>query len=60
MTEAELARLDPVLDDLSTNPDLGTPLRGNPLLRDYRRGRVRVIYYATTLGMIIIVAYVEA
>jgi hypothetical protein len=57
--DRELERLDPLLVAISVNPKIGDPLPESPLLRDYREGTARVIYYATTLGMIIVVAYIE-
>lgn len=59
MSDEELQRLDPALVAISVNPTIGDPLPNSPL-RDYRDGTVRVIYYATTLGMVIVVAYAEA
>ncbi|MFC7306044.1 hypothetical protein ACFQVC_17685 [Streptomyces monticola] len=60
LSDEDLARLDPVLVDISINPKLGDPVPSSPMLRDYRRGSVRVMYYATALGMVIVVAYAEA
>lgn len=59
MTDAELARLDPVLDEIAADPGIGTPRPGS-LLREHRRGDARVVYYATALGTIVIVTYLEA
>ncbi|MFH8410676.1 hypothetical protein ACH4FX_38785 [Streptomyces sp. NPDC018019] len=50
--------MPPVLDAVAADPDIGRPLAGNSL-REYEQGGVRVIYYTTTLGTIIVVAYVE-
>ncbi|WP_030019352.1 type II toxin-antitoxin system RelE/ParE family toxin [Streptomyces monomycini] len=58
LADDDLARLDPVLDAIADAPDIGRPLRDSPL-REYQQNSVRVIYYATTLGTIIVVAYVE-
>jgi hypothetical protein len=60
MTVQELQRLDPLLVTIAINPKIGDPLPGAPLLRDYREGSARVVYYATALGMVIVVAYAEA
>ncbi|MFH8410718.1 hypothetical protein ACH4FX_38995 [Streptomyces sp. NPDC018019] len=54
----DLARLDVVLDAIAADPEVGRPLADSPL-REYEQDSVRVIYYATTLGTIIVVAYVE-
>jgi hypothetical protein len=58
MSDADLLLLDPALVAISVDPKVGEPLSGGPL-RDYRDGTVRVIYYATALGMVIVVAYAE-
>ncbi len=58
LTDHDLARLDPVLDTIAAAPDIGRPLADSPL-REHQQGGVRVICYATTLGTIIVVAYVE-
>ncbi|MEU2789060.1 hypothetical protein [Streptomyces sp. NPDC007100] len=58
LTDDDLARLDPVLDTIAADPEAGRPLADSPL-REREQDGVRVIYYATTLGTIIVVAYVE-
>ncbi|MEU7149169.1 hypothetical protein AB0B15_14205 [Streptomyces sp. NPDC045456] len=58
LTDDDLARLDPALDAIAAAPGIGRPLADSPL-REYEQDSVRVIYYATTLGTIIVVAYVE-
>jgi hypothetical protein len=58
MSDADLQRLDPLLVAISLDPKIGEPLPNSPL-RDYQQGTARVIYYATTLGMVIVVAYTE-
>lgn len=59
MSDEEVQRLDPALVAISVNPAVGDLLPGSPL-RNYQDGPVRVIYYATALGMVIVVAYAEA
>ncbi|MEF3117562.1 hypothetical protein [Streptomyces chrestomyceticus] len=58
LADGNLARLDPVLDAIAADPEIGWPL-ADSLLREHQQDGVRVIYYATTLGTIIAVAYVE-
>ncbi|MFD9630097.1 hypothetical protein [Streptomyces violascens] len=60
LSDADLERLDPLLVAISINPKIGETVPESPLLRDYQQGTARVIYYATALGTIIVVAYVEA
>ncbi|MER6351194.1 hypothetical protein ABT186_04910 [Streptomyces sp. NPDC001634] len=57
--DQELQHLDPLLVAISVNPKIGDPLPNAPLLRDYRQGSARVVFYATALGMVIVVAYME-
>ncbi|MEU7261671.1 hypothetical protein AB0B21_38620 [Streptomyces rimosus] len=57
LTDHDLSRLDPVLNAIAANPEVGRPLADSPLREDEQDG-VRV-YYATTLGTIIVLAYVE-
>lgn len=57
---AELARLDAAVDDIAVRPDAAKPHRTAPALRDHHGDGVRIIYYATALGSIVIVVYVEA
>ncbi|MCC0100205.1 MULTISPECIES: hypothetical protein [Streptomyces] len=61
LTADETHRLDRAVVAISVNPELGTEVSGT-LLRDYTDeiDAVRVIYYATALRTITIVAYVEA
>jgi phage-related protein len=59
MPPADRARLDVLLADISADPAVGTP-DGSGLLRDYRRDGCRVLYVATALGSVVVVAYVEA
>ena len=59
---AETIAVDRAIVTISTNPEIGQPVPDNDPLREYREPGtdVRVIYYATALGTIVIVAYVEA
>lgn len=59
MTPADRVRLDVLLADISANPAVAAP-DGSGLLRDYRRDGCRVLYVATALGSVVVVAYVEA
>lgn len=59
-TMDELALLDTAVDDIARRPDAAKPHRTAPALRDHQGDSVRVIYYATALGSIVIVVYVEA
>ncbi|KWT63890.1 hypothetical protein ADL21_00615 [Streptomyces albus subsp. albus] len=58
LTDHDLARLDPALDAIAAAPEVGRRLADSPL-REHQQDGVRVIYYATTLGTIIVVTYVE-
>ena len=59
MAPDDRARLDPLLAAIATDPTIGDP-DASGLLRDYRAGGCRVLYIATALGSVVIVAYVEA
>ncbi|MFF0629890.1 hypothetical protein [Streptomyces sp. NPDC004296] len=56
----EIARLDAAVDVIAQRPDAAKPHRTAPALRDYQAGGVRLVFYATALGSIVIVVYVEA
>ncbi|MFI9031125.1 hypothetical protein [Streptomyces sp. NPDC053560] len=56
---AALARLEAALDTIVAQPDEAPVHATVAALRDFRAGGVRVIYYATALGSIVIVTYVE-
>ncbi|SEG94806.1 ParE toxin of type II toxin-antitoxin system, parDE [Actinacidiphila yanglinensis] len=61
--EAQLLALDRALAVLSVDPDAGAPIPGSrPGLRDYRDDvdDVRVIYFVTALGTVVVVSYIEA
>lgn len=59
MTTDERARLDVLLTDITHDPAVAEPDESG-LLRDYRRDGCRVLYLATALQSVIVVAYVEA
>ncbi|GGP78467.1 hypothetical protein [Streptomyces melanogenes] len=52
-------RLDLVLERIAAAPDAVKPHATASALRDYQQADARVIFYATALGSIIIVTYVE-
>ncbi|WP_331732134.1 hypothetical protein OG592_41215 (plasmid) [Streptomyces avidinii] len=58
MTEAERLRLDPVLVAVSRNPEIGV-LSKHGAIREHREGGVRILYVPTSLGTLVLVAYVE-
>lgn len=60
LTVDAIARLDAAVDAIAQSPDAAKPHRTAPALRDHQGDGVRVIYYATALGSIVIVVYVEA
>jgi hypothetical protein len=59
MTPSERARLDPLLATIATDPTIGQP-DPSGLLRDHQAGGCRILYVATALGSVVVVAYVEA
>lgn len=59
MTPTERARLDPLLAAIATDPTIGQP-DPSGLLRDYRTDQGRILYVATALGSVVVIAYVEA
>lgn len=63
-SEAEVHALDRALVVISVDPDVGEPLPGTaagPQLRQYADEieNVRVLYFATALRTIVVVAYIE-
>ncbi|MFF8610881.1 hypothetical protein ACF06X_33785 [Streptomyces sp. NPDC015346] len=56
---AQAAMLDGTLNAIAADPDAAKPHATASALRDYDFGGVRVIFYATALGSILIVTYVE-
>ncbi|MDQ8706172.1 hypothetical protein RCO28_27430 [Streptomyces sp. LHD-70] len=59
MSTAGLDRLEPVLDTIADDPSVGAPLKHGSM-REYRHGGVRCLFVPTTLGTLVLVAYVEA
>lgn len=59
LSAAEMVRADRAIVAISVNPWLGDLVGGTTPLREYREDGVRVIYTATVLGSVIIVAYLE-
>ena len=59
---AELIAADRAIVAIQTNPFVGVLRGGRTPVREYREPDtdVRVIYYTTTLGTIVIVHYIEA
>ncbi|MFD7661038.1 hypothetical protein [Streptomyces sp. NPDC059788] len=58
----ETIAVDRAIVAIQTDPGIGTEVPGNAPWREYREegASTRVIYYATTLGTQIVVAYIEA
>ncbi|SEE59646.1 hypothetical protein SAMN05428939_8054 [Streptomyces sp. TLI_105] len=60
LTVAQTARLDEALNMIAAAPTDVKPHATASALRDYQHEGIRVIFYATALGSILIVTYVEA
>ncbi|MFJ8755265.1 hypothetical protein ACIREO_39060 [Streptomyces sp. NPDC102441] len=63
-SEADIHALDRALVVISVNPGIGEPLPGTdagPQLREYADDveRVRLLYWVSVLGTVIVVAYIE-
>ncbi|MFF1270280.1 hypothetical protein OHA57_40055 (plasmid) [Streptomyces anulatus] len=63
-SEAELHALDRALVVISVDPEAGEPIPGGPTgprLREYTDAieRVRLLYWTSALGTIVVVAYIE-
>ncbi|MFE4801311.1 hypothetical protein ACFRFL_41640 [Streptomyces sp. NPDC056708] len=63
-SEAEIHALDRALVVISVDPDIGDPIPGDttgPQLRWYADEveAVRVLYFVTALGTVVVVAYIE-
>ncbi|MEU7095909.1 hypothetical protein [Kitasatospora aureofaciens] len=58
----EAVRLDAALTIIAADPiGAAPPMPAAPVLREFRGGDgARVIYYATVLGTVVVVAYLEA
>ncbi|MBT2439938.1 hypothetical protein J7E93_07345 [Streptomyces sp. ISL-36] len=59
LTPAQAAVLDGTLNAIAADPDAVKPHATASALRDYQHDGIRVIFYATALGSILIVTYVE-
>ncbi|MFE5798071.1 hypothetical protein ACFQ8C_36615 [Streptomyces sp. NPDC056503] len=60
LTTAQTARVDAALNTIAAAPDEVKQHATASALRDYQHDGVRLIFYATALGSILIVTYVEA
>ncbi|MFD7498337.1 hypothetical protein ACFV8T_39495 [Streptomyces sp. NPDC059832] len=63
-SEADIHALDRALVVISVDPGIGEPLPGSaagPHLREYADDveRVRLLYWVSVLGTVIVVAYIE-
>jgi hypothetical protein len=59
LTTAQAARLDEALGVIAADPGAVKPHATAPALHDYQHEGLRVVFYATALGSILIVTYVE-
>lgn len=60
LTPAQTARVDAALNTVAAAPDEVKAHATASALRDYQHDGVRIIFYATALGSILIVTYIEA
>ncbi|RSS37454.1 hypothetical protein [Streptomyces sp. WAC08241] len=60
LTLAQTTRLDEALNLIAAAPTDVKPHATASALRDYQHDGIRIIFYATALGSILIVTYVEA
>jgi hypothetical protein len=63
-SEADIHALDRALVVISVDPEVGEPIPGSaagPQLREYSDDveRVRLLYWVSVLGTVIVVAYIE-
>ncbi|MFE4692175.1 hypothetical protein ACFRH6_19255 [Streptomyces sp. NPDC056749] len=63
-SEAEIHALDRALVVVSVNPDVGEPIPGSaagPQLREYADEveHVRLLYWVSALGTVVVVAFIE-
>lgn len=63
-SEADIHALDRALVVISVDPEAGEPIPGGPTgprLREYTDAieRVRLLYWTSALGTIVVVAYIE-
>ncbi|CAM5228810.1 hypothetical protein GCM10010329_79650 [Streptomyces spiroverticillatus] len=59
LTPAQAARLDEALTTVAADPAAVKRHSTAEALRDFRHEDVRIVFYATALGSILIVTYVE-
>ncbi|MEU0272744.1 hypothetical protein [Streptomyces sp. NPDC006307] len=59
LTTGQAARLDEALGVIAADPSLVKPHATAPALHDYQHEGLRVVFYATALGSILIVTYIE-
>ncbi|MFE5300193.1 hypothetical protein [Streptomyces sp. NPDC056632] len=59
LTTVQIAQLDAALSEIATDPSDVKPHATASALRDYQHSGVRVVFYATALGSILIITYVE-
>ncbi|MFC9341514.1 hypothetical protein ACFT0G_35270 [Streptomyces sp. NPDC057020] len=60
LTTEQTGRLDAALNVIASDPADVKPHATASALRDHQHDGIRVIFYATALGSILIVTYVEA
>jgi methionyl-tRNA formyltransferase len=60
LTPTQMARVDAALNTVAAAPDEVKAHATASALRDYQHDGIRVIFYATALGSILIVTYIEA
>lgn len=59
LTTAQAARLDTALGVIGADPGAVKEHATAPALHDYQQDGIRVVFYATALGSILIVTYLE-
>jgi hypothetical protein len=59
LSDDELLRLDPYLVRISLDPSVGKERASGSPLREYTAPGVRVLFVASALGRVVVVAYVE-
>ncbi|MFF2569088.1 hypothetical protein [Streptomyces sp. NPDC058084] len=59
LSTVQVAQLDAALSEIAADPAGVTPHATASALRDYQHSGVRIVFYATALGSILLVTYVE-
>ncbi|MGW7412727.1 hypothetical protein [Streptomyces sp. NPDC054863] len=59
LTDPQVVRLDAALNAIAADPTAVRQHSTAQALRDYQHEDIRVVFYATALGSILIVTYVE-